>query len=197
MKIACIVEGQGEVKALPVLLKRLHTWKTSDLSYPIIEEPIRVKRDRFINKDDEFKRYLQLAAAKCGNEGWILILLDADDDCPADLGATILQRATQYIPYRPISVVLANMEFEAWFIASAESLNGKHGFVFNPKEVIEAERVRNAKGWIKSHMSTNSYGETTEQPAFVREMSLQQAFSNSRSFRKLCSEWEKQMRSHV
>lgn len=66
MKIACIVEGQGEVKALPVLLKRLHTWKTSDLSYPIIEEPIRVKRDRFINKDDEFKRYLQLAAAKCG-----------------------------------------------------------------------------------------------------------------------------------
>jgi len=150
MKIACIVEGQGEVKALPVLLKRLHTWKTSDLSYPIIEEPIRVKRDQFINKHDEFRRYLQLAAAKCGNEGWILILLDADDDCPADLGAKILQRAKQCIPHRPISVVLANMEFEAWFIASAESLNGKHGFEFNPEEVIEAERVRNAKGWIKN-----------------------------------------------
>lgn len=124
-------------------------------------------------------------------------MLDADDDCPADLGAKILQRAKQCIPHRPISVVLANMEFEAWFIASAESLNGKHGFEFNPEEVIEAERVRNAKGWIKNHMSTNSYGETTEQQAFVREMNLQQAFSNSRSFRKLCSEWEKQMRSRV
>lgn len=196
MKISCIVEGQGEVQALPILLRRLHQWKTSTLAqYPIIEEPIRVKRDRFLNKEQEFNRYLQLASNKCGTNGWILILLDADDDCPVNLGQNILQRAKQYIPHRLISVVLANREFEAWFIASAQSLNGKNGFVFNDDEatVTTAETPRDAKGWIKRHMSTNSYGETTDQPEFAKAMDLQQAFSNSRSFRKLCSEWEKQM----
>ena len=45
--------------------------------------PIRVRRDQFLNRDKEFSRHLSLAAGKCGEDGWILILLDADDDCPA------------------------------------------------------------------------------------------------------------------
>lgn len=194
MNIACIVEGQGEVKALPILLRRLHQWKTSTFSYPTIQEPIRVKRNQFINKNEEFNRYLQLASMKCRDKGWILILFDADDDCPAELGNTILTRAQECVPYRSISVVLANREFEAWFIASAKSLDGKNNFTFDEeKETILAEEPRDAKGWIKKHMSTNSYGETTDQAIFTKEMDLQQAFDNSRSFRKLCSEWEKQI----
>ena len=55
--------------------------------------PIRVRRDRFLNREDEFRRYLLLAAAKCGDQGWILILLDADDDCPAESAIQILRRA--------------------------------------------------------------------------------------------------------
>lgn len=202
MRIACIVEGYGEVKAVPTLLKRLHKWKTPNSAYPIIEEPIRIKRDRFINKREEFDKYLKLAALKCGGDGWILIMLDADDDCPKELGIKILNNVVECIPHCSASVVLANREYEAWFIASAKSLNGQHGFMLNSDEienieVIEAEGPRDAKGWVKRHMETNSYSETIDQLEFTKIMDLQEAFDKSRSFRKLCSEWEKQMRNRV
>jgi hypothetical protein len=32
-----------------------------------------------------------LAAAKSGEKGWILVLLDADDDCPAELAPQVLE----------------------------------------------------------------------------------------------------------
>lgn len=189
MKIASIVEGHGEVAALPVLLRRLAEWRTPP-NYPDVQVPIRVRRDRFLHREDEFHRYLQLAAAKCGENGWILMLLDADDDCPAILGGEILLRARACLPDRAVSVVLANREFEAWFIAAAESLGGHRGLAIRPDDTMDPETPRDAKGWIRQRMPGGSYGEATDQPAFTALMSLDQAFAHSRSFRKLCSEWD-------
>lgn len=128
INVTAIVEGDGEVIALPVLLRRLNEWLTPEV-YVDVGYPIRVRRDRFLNKDDEFRRHLSLAANKCGDKGWILILFDADDDCPAELGQKILRRAQSIAPHRKISVVLANREYEAWFIAAAESLQGNRGLI--------------------------------------------------------------------
>ena len=107
---------------------------------------------RFLNRDEEFKRYLLLAAAKCGNNGWILVLLNADDDCPATLGPKILQRAKEIVLHRRVSVVLANREYEAWFLAAAESLDGHRGFAFDNPQNFEPEVPRNAKGWLGERM---------------------------------------------
>ncbi len=192
MKVVAIVEGDGEVVALPVLLRRLCEWRSPTI-YAELLPPIRVRRDRFLNRDDEFRRHLLLAAAKCGEEGWILVLLDADDDCPAEVANQILARARDVVPHRRVSVVLANREYEAWFIASAVSLNGQRGFAVGPHDAIEAERPRDAKGWIKARMPGGAYGETTDQPAFSAQMDLTLAFANSRSFRKLCAEWDRQV----
>lgn len=192
MKIASIVEGDGEVIALPILLRRLAEWRTPE-RYPEVQPPIRVRRDRFLNREEEFCRHLLLAAAKCGNNGWILVLLDADDDCPATLGTEILRRAETCVPHRRVSVVLANREYEAWFIAAAASLDGYRGFVFDPLDTSDPETPRNAKGWLKAHMGNGAYGEITDQPAFTACMDLQQVFDRSRSFRKLCSEWSRRV----
>lgn len=187
--IVSIVEGDGEVSALPILLRRLAT-ERGPVATVDIPQPIRVRRDKFLNKEGEFRRQLLLAAAKCGGDGWILIVLDADDDCPATLGAQIYQRAQQYVPHRRLSVVLANREFEAWFIAAAQSLHGVRGFSIAPEERVEAETPRNAKGWIRTHMPEKTYSEILDQPAFTARIDLQQAFDNSRSFRQLCKEWQ-------
>ena len=190
--IASIVEGDGEVVALPVLLRRMGEWLTPGIRIDL-PLPIRVRRDRFLRRDEEFKRHLLLAAAKCGDKGWILVLLDADNDCPATLGEQILKRAHSLVPHRRISVVLANREYEAWFLAAANSLHGKRGFVFDNPQNFNPEHPRNAKGWLGNRMNTGTYRETTDQPAFSAVMDLRQAQENSRSFRKLCSEWSKQM----
>ncbi|MDX2298410.1 MAG: DUF4276 family protein [Xanthomonadaceae bacterium] len=187
--IASIVEGDGEVAALPVLLRRLASaWSSAATVVPL--QPIRVRRDKFLNKEDEFRRQLLLAAAKSGDDGWVLIVLDADDDCPASLGLQTYDRARQHIPHRRLSVVFANREFEAWFIAAARSLQGVRGFSLGSDERIQAESHRNAKGWMREHMQGGTYSEILDQPAFAARINLQQACDNSRSFRKLRKEWE-------
>lgn len=192
IQVVSIVEGDGEVAALPILLRRLAT-ECVPASLVSVLPPLRVRRDRFLNKPDEFKRQLLLAAAKSGEQGWILIVLDADDDCPKDMGADIHRRAQEIVPHRRLSVVLANREFEAWFIAAAHSLQGMRGFHIATDAHVDAERPRDAKGWMRERMRSGTYRELVDQPAFAAQFDLQQAHDNSRSFRKLCKEW----RMHV
>ena len=193
--VASIVEGDGEVAALPVLLRRLGQWKTPAIHADVLA-PIRVHKDRFLNRPEEFSRHLQLAAAKCGDEGWILLLLDADDDCPATKGAEIVERAKAILPHRRLAVVLANREYEAWFIAAAASLDGFRNFSWKAgDEAGDAELPRNAKGWMRERMASGAYHETKDQPAFSARMNLGLAYKRSRSFRKLCSEWSRNMGS--
>jgi hypothetical protein len=62
--VASIVEGDGEVAALPVLLRRLRDWRTPSTAVNVLH-PIRVRRERFLNREQEFRRHLLLAAGKC------------------------------------------------------------------------------------------------------------------------------------
>lgn len=190
--VVSIVEGDGEVAAFPVLLRRIGSWRSPEVP-TTIAQPIRVRRDRFLNRDEEFRRHLLLAAAKAGEDGWILVLLDADDDCPADLAPRVLERAREVVPHRCVSVVLANREYEAWFLAAAASLDGHRGFAFDNAPNLEPERLRNAKGWLAERMAGGKYRETTDQPAFSARMDLQETYDRSRSFRKLCAEWWRQV----
>lgn len=190
MKVVPIVEGHGEVQAVPVLLRRVAQWRTPG-SVAEVVPPIRVRKDRFLNRDAEFQRYLQLAATKCGDDGWILILLDADDECPAEIAPEILRRVKACTAHRPVSIVLAKREYEAWFIAAASSLDGRRAFSLSATVAIDAETPRDAKGWIGARIAGRAYSEITDQPAFSALMDLQQTFDGSRSFRKLCAEWDR------
>jgi hypothetical protein len=55
--VAAIVEGAGEAAALPILLRRINAWHTPDIHFQALPL-IRVHRDRFLNRDDEFRRHL-------------------------------------------------------------------------------------------------------------------------------------------
>ena len=189
--VSSIVEGHGEVAAMPVLLRRLATHFSPQTPVSILK-PTRVPRDKFLNRDNEFARYLKLAASECGADGWIMLLLDADDDCPVTCSHAILQKAKEIISCR-ISVIMANREYEAWFVASASSLHGKRGFTLTDAPPSDPEAIHNAKGWIADRMLNRGYGETTDQPAFSAAIDIDMAQQNSRSFRKLCDEWKKNM----
>lgn len=191
MNVVPIVEGDGEVTALPALLRRFSQWRGSD--WADIVSPIRVRRDRFLNNAEEFSRKLTLAGLKCQNNGWILILLDADDDCPLTIAEGVLQRAQAILPQDRISVVVVKHEYEAWLIAAAPSLAGRRGFS-PPRDMPEAESIRGAKEWIgKCLPHGQKYHEVSDQAAFSAVMDLQMAYDHSRSFRKLAGEWDKQM----
>ena len=92
-RIITIVEGSGEVAALPILVRRIAAAALRGAA-PQVPRPIRVRRDQFL-KENELERYVDLAARQSGPDGGVLIVLDADDDCPPELASRILRRATR------------------------------------------------------------------------------------------------------
>lgn len=87
---------------------------------------------------------------------------------------------------RSIRVVLANREYEAWFIAAAESIAGHRNLRLGLIAPEDPETIRDAKGWLAqfSHPNT-AYRETLDQPAFTQIFDLHQA-RTCPSFNKLC-----------
>ena len=67
LTIASIVEGHGEVEALPILLRRIAKVVLPD-SRISVPRPIRVKRQRVV-KPGELEWYVQLAAVRAGAYG--------------------------------------------------------------------------------------------------------------------------------
>ena len=182
--IVAIVEGPGEVDAIPILIRRIAATAVPDV-VPHVPKPIRVKRDRFL-KENELERYVDLAARQSGPDGGVLIVLDADDDCPPELAATILRRATRARSDRPIKVVLARREYEAWFLAAADSIAGRRGLPVDITAPNDAESIRNAKGWLTSRMPPGrAYKETRDQPALTSLFDLATARRGAPSFDKM------------
>ena len=119
---------------------------------------------------------MESAACKIGGARAILVLLDSDDDCPADLGPRLLARAQCLSPDLRILVVLAKREFEAWFLASAESLRGRRGLRGDLVSPAYPEEVQGAKEWLSERMTGNQhYVETLDQPALVAGLDLDAA----------------------
>lgn len=181
--IRSIVEGDGEVEALPVLLRRLQAvaeaWNVK------IEKPVKIPKGKILAKDDEhIKRILQ----RTRNEGCdgILMLLDSDGDCPVMIATRLRRIVTTEISDVPTQIVIAHQEYEAWFLAGIESLQGMRGIRPNAEPPQAPEAFKGAKERLEEQMeSGSSYSETADQPAFSRQFSLDEAHRRSRSFRKL------------
>ena len=179
LRISCIVEGHGEDKAVPRLIHRVaeNHYSASHYSELVIvtPPPIRVHRNQIV-KDGELERKVELAARKIKGQGGILIILDSDDECPAQLGPELLHRASRVRRNLPIAVVLAKQEFEAWFLAAAESLRGQRGLKNDIHPPSNPETIRNAKRWLSNRMENNrKYRETLDQPELTKLFDLEQA----------------------
>jgi len=185
MKIAAIVEGHGDEPALRILLRRLAERKGAVVE---LLRPIRQSRGRLV-KRAEFVRAIDLAAKQTRQGDGILVLLDADEDCPAELAPRMLAWARQARADRQIAVVLAKREFEAWFLGAAESIAGTRGLARGTKSPLDPEAIRGAKGWLSERMGRR-YSETIDQPAFAATFDLDAA-RRCDSFDKLVRDVER------
>lgn len=194
-KIIPIVEGHGECSATPILIRRIALDIFPDF-VPQILYPIRIPASLLL-KAGELERAVALASYKLNGLGGIFILLDGDfnDCCPARTGPELRARAQATSRDIPISVVLAKLEYEAWFLAAAESLRGKRGLPEALQPPLNPEDIRDAKGWISDHLPEGQrYSETTDQPAFTELFDMTAARKNSESFDKCYRDIEKMLR---
>ena len=182
--VGCIVEGHGEVAAVPVLLRRIAAEVDPALAVHV-PPPLRVPRARLV-KTGELERSVELLARQLGGQGAILVIVDSDDDCPAQLGPALLERISSTRSDMACAAVLAKTEFEAWFLAAAHSLRGERGLSKDLGPPADPENIRGAKEWLSKRMEgSRAYSETLDQPALAARFDLVQARS-APSFHKCC-----------
>jgi hypothetical protein len=118
----------------------------------------------------------------------VLILLDADDDCAAQLGANLLERARSATSL-PVGAVFAVREYEAWLLAAIESLRGSRGIAVDASAPADPESPRDAKGRLTAVMNgSRRYVAVADQAALTAAVDLSLVADRSRSFRKLRSD---------
>ena len=182
MNIQPIVEGHGEVSAVPVLL-----WRLRDLAQAFaldINAPIRRKRSELV-QETGLRRSIQLARIQ-PNCGSIVVLFDSDKDCPREVAPQLQEWAQAEAGNIPCRIVLATKEYEAWFLASIESLRGLRGIRDDAISHPDPEAPRGAKSQLEERMrSGRSYSERADQPALSAGFAMRPAFKKCRSFRHL------------
>lgn len=85
-----IVEGYGEVSAVPVLLRRIAAELAPETRLEL-PRPYRVSRDGLL-APHALERAVAAVSEQGGQASGVLVLLDADDACPAELGPELMAR---------------------------------------------------------------------------------------------------------
>jgi hypothetical protein len=136
--------------------------------------------------------FAALKLAEVPDRPLILILIDAEDDCQTHgpLGPALLSRARAARGDIDVACVIANVMYETWFVAAAESLH--EYLMLRPGEQVppNPDAARLGKGWIKQRIRGGKYSETADQAALTSAMDLALCRTRSHSFDKLCRELE-------
>jgi uncharacterized protein DUF4276 len=188
--VFCIVEGHGEVEAVPILLRRLASEQLGLHTLTCLP-PFRLPRSKLMNAV-ELSRAIALGRLKMKEmEGphLILVIMDADDKCPVSVVQALHTQHQALFAVTRTSIVLAVREYEAWFLAANMSeadhrnLRAVTPVHANPEQVANPKAVFQ-RDFLKPGFT---YSETVDQPRFTSCMSLASALRAS-SFDKLVRE---------
>jgi hypothetical protein len=176
-----IVEGAGDMEAVPLLLRRILTARER-WDWTVGQAKKAGGIGSFRKRAEEFLRY----AARESGCGGILILLDLDDGCASDEAHTLAGLARSLDLAVPVAVVLACREYEAWFLASLPALAGHDDLPAGLVYSGPVEGPRGVKEWLTSQLPPGrAYKETIHQARFTARLDFDLARQHSRSFQRL------------
>jgi hypothetical protein len=201
--IVPVVEGQTEQGCVERLLHRVWHELLGQPERLQVVEPFRGHRDELVHANglvltDTASKALVKLRSKARKDAHarplVLILLDAEGDCPATLAPRLLDVARKALPGDiPVSCVLAKRMLENWIVAGASTLAGVNGM---PDSLPARSQFEDRSGaaWLEAQLRSRhqarKYRKTADAEAFVRAMALQECRGNAPSFDKLCRELE-------
>lgn len=166
MIIAPIVEGHGDVAALPILLRLINPALR-------VAQPVRFPKNRLLSKD-HLSRAVAIARTNIPSPdaGVIVLMFDADTDCPATLGPPLLQVMRSSAGGAECFVAIVVREFESWIV-------GGHPEI----DLQDCEAAGNPKDRVRHH-NNNRYSETIDQPRYTAMIDIQRLRARSPSFER-------------
>ena len=185
--IVPIVEGPGDRSATPILLRRILWEHFCNYDIGVEKTKSANSKQKLLRDYEKFLRYASIEPS-CGG---IIVLLDADDECPIEEVASLVERTKSLRLRQPVTIVEANREYETWFIASLDSqqgmaIKGRLGIDDSESYRGDVEEVH-AKGWLKRRMPRGrTYKETSDQASLSTFIDIEHTLRRSRSFQRLC-----------
>ena len=196
--VAPIVEGQTEQGCVERLLHRVWAELLQQTERLQVLGPFRGYRDALVHGNGQaLTQAVQKAFLKARErtrrepEGrlLLLLLLDAEGDCPATLAPRLLQTARQARGDADIACVLAKRMTENWIAAGAAALAGVNGLP-NPLSPPPNPEDGSGAGWLDARLRSvdrrRKYTKTADAKVFVEAMHLRQCRETAPSFDKLC-----------
>ncbi|WP_437624433.1 hypothetical protein [Sorangium sp. So ce1151] len=182
-RLVCIVEGKGEVAAFPNLCMRILRQYLGDCAWVVDKDPIRRPRGRLVDgKGQSPLRVCHadgvhdavLLARQSRRADAVLVLCDADDDCPATWGPDAARVVKGLMPG---DAVMAVCEYETWLLLNFAEEAVRRAGVRTP------ESKRGAKEALEKLVP--GYLPTTHQLSETRKIDVALVRSRSDSFDKL------------
>jgi hypothetical protein len=180
-----IVEGPGDVEAAPLLLRKILSeyLHCDDIG---VLKPKKAGGRGGLDKAGGIEKFIQYASITPDCAG-ILVLVDADDDCAVDWAKRACDRCKDSEMTVPVAVVCVVREYEAWFLASIDSIKGSSRLNQDIEFDGDPEDFGAVEEWFTQQMpSGRAYKETIDQASFTSLIDVPLAINNSRSFKRLC-----------
>jgi Domain of unknown function (DUF4276) len=184
-RLVLFVEGEGDARAVPVLVKRILTDQNAWQHLALDENPFHVGELSTLTGRNEGNWTRWLAAAnKRPHLGGVLLLIDGDarptagkEFCATTAARELARRAGAVGGGRvfSVAVVFACQEYESWFLPCIEHLAGKNlpdgrqgirAGTVTPEGDLEAA-PRDAKKWLGGCMHSG-YKPTRDQEPLTR-----------------------------
>ena len=171
-----IVEGDGEIQAVPKLLYRI--WGVKSPLLRTDEEPWKLLKGNFVYDQKRRRDVLNVARDRASEKchSGVLILIDADKERAPDFvhkHKNIQDDMKDILQDVPYIFALAEKGYESWLAAGFGG--GNPG---NPKK------------WINEHKDKTGlkgkYGKVIDQQRLSAKINVQQACEDNCSFNRLC-----------
>ena len=200
-KLVPIVEGDGEVDAVPVLLRRLLFEERQQYDWQVLK-PKNAHGCGGLTTTGGIERFVRHALKEDGCSG-VLVLIDGDavrrlaktdrpkDDCSPAFAKLLARRVQAIHPPVPVVIVVVRWEYEAWFLASVETIAGQEikghpGLVATARYYGDVESEGSPTGWIEARFPAGwKYSETQDQAPLTGLLDFGLVEQRSRSFRRL------------
>ena len=178
-----IVEGHGDIKAVPVLIRRIlehHNHFDVEVLFPHKRGDLPKIKANF---DNCFKMAIKEKAAVI----WIIDFDCATCDCVAEEAAQLYQRANTIYAGWPFKVAFMVKEFETLFLSEPDATRSVLKEI--PKTTAfpeDPETIRGAKEWLSRAMPSGyAYKETVHQAKLAAAVDLDYLRTSSASYRHL------------
>ncbi len=196
LSIVAVVEGPGEVEAAPGLIRRILWERLGRYDIPRISA---IRASGKLDLVNNLERRLGIAISQ--EPDAILVLVDADDECPVEAVGSLVDRVSALNLGVPVAMVYAKSEYETWFIGSlsegtGDGIRARLNIASSVNAPENFEDIRGAKEWLRGRMPRNQgYTETSDQADLTHHIDMDLVYGRSRSFRRLCHAVEELVRA--